>query len=116
MYKSLCFLFLLFIVFHLSFVIYSKLLMTLLFINIILLIAMIIVYFNISCRVSYLLWMSYLCLYSAYLKWRWISHIAHVGVVLRCVISANVLYMPRRVVDRRVQPYRVLCSPPSAYI
>ena len=45
--------------------------------------------------------MSYLGLYKAYLIAFRISVIDYVSMVLRYVISANVIYMPRRVVDHR---------------
>ena len=75
--------------------------MTIPFIIIMLLLALFIVYFNMSSRVRYLLWMLCLRLYSPILITCNVGGIAYVSMVLRYVMSAIVLYMQRRVVDRR---------------
>ena len=71
------------------------------FIIIMLLLALLIVYFNMSSRVRYLLWIAYLGLYSPHLVTCKIGVITYVSVVLRYVISANARYMLSRVVDHR---------------
>ena len=75
--------------------------MILFFFIIMLSIVLLIVYFIMCSGVSYLLWISYLSLYSPDLITCKIGGITYVSMVLRYVMSANVLYMPRRVVDCR---------------
>ena len=71
------------------------------FIIIMLLFALLIVCFNMSSRVKYLLCMLCLRLYSPILITCKIDEIAYVSMVLRYVMSAIIIYMQRRGVDRR---------------
>ena len=75
--------------------------MTIPFIIIMLLLALFIVYFNMSSRVRYLLWMLCLRLYSPILITCKVGGIAYVSMVLRYVMSAIIIYMQRSGVDHR---------------